>query len=71
MKEQSLDYNLTAREKEIGAYLLNGMSSKIIAHKLGLSIHTIELYRKQIKLRLGCKNACQLGSLLTQLLINK
>ena len=71
MKQQMLHYNLTAREKEIGACLLNGMSSKAIATKLEISMHTVEIYRKNIRLKLGCKNSCQLGSLLTQLFINK
>ena len=71
MEQQILDHNLTTREKEIGECLLKGMSSKLIAKKLGISIHTVEIYRKNIRLRLGCKNSCQLGFLLSKLLINK
>jgi DNA-binding NarL/FixJ family response regulator len=52
MTEQPLDL-LTPRQREILQLVAEGGSTKEIAHRLGLSVKTIEAHRSQIMERLG------------------
>lgn len=47
---------LTPRESEIVAHLVNGDPNKIIAHKLGISVRTVETHRAHIMTKLGAKS---------------
>jgi len=51
---------LTARELEVVALVRDGIPSKQIASRLGLSIKTIEVHRSHISKKLGAKSAAQL-----------
>ena len=57
---------LTARELEIAMLVRDGIPSKQIASRLGLSIKTIEVHRSHISKKLGAKSAAQLLFLLSQ-----
>lgn len=50
----------TKREKEIMSYIIHGVTSKEIAQKLHLSIHTINAHRKNILQKSGCKTVAEL-----------
>ena len=50
-----LNHNLTDREKEIGACLIDGMSIKDISNKLKISKYTIEIHRRNINLKFLAK----------------
>ena len=51
---------LTPREQEVVALIRDGIPSKQIASRLGLSIKTIEVHRSHISKKLGAKSAAQL-----------
>ena len=46
--EQSPDYNLTPREKEVLACIVEGLSYKMVADKLGISYFTVNAHIKKI-----------------------
>jgi len=58
---------LTARQLEIAMLVREGILSKQIASRLGLSIKTIEVHRNHISKKLGAKSAAQLLHILSQL----
>ena len=58
---------LTARELEIAMLVHDGLLSKQIASRLGLSIKTIEVHRSNVSKKLGAKSAAQLLNLLSQM----
>jgi len=51
---------LTAREQEVVAYIRDGVPSKQIATRLGLSIKTIEVHRSHISRKLGARSGAEL-----------
>jgi DNA-binding NarL/FixJ family response regulator len=51
---------LTAKEKQVIRYLMEGFSSKEIAAKLGVSPRTIETHRANILSKFGLKNTTEL-----------
>lgn len=50
---------LTDREKEILALIRDGHPSKIIAHRLGISIHTVNRHRQNILSKLSVGNSIE------------
>jgi two-component system, LuxR family, response regulator FixJ len=46
---------LTPRQRQVLAGIVDGRSSKIIAHTLNLSVRTVEAYRAQILVKLGAR----------------
>lgn len=56
--------NLTPREREIFAAMGEGLTSKEIARRLGLSFRSVETYRLRMLRRLGARNSAQLFQLL-------
>lgn len=57
--EMSLD-QLTNRELEILELLGQGLSTRIIADRLFLSVNTVDSYRERIKRKLGLRNSAEL-----------
>jgi DNA-binding NarL/FixJ family response regulator len=51
---------LTARELQVLEHLKNGRSTKQIAAALGISARTVDLYRAQIKKKLGLRTSAEL-----------
>ncbi|MFK7899354.1 MAG: response regulator [Cyclobacteriaceae bacterium] len=54
------DSVLSRREREILALIVNGLNSKEIAEKLGLSVRTVEVHRFNMMKKLEVKNAVEL-----------
>lgn len=65
-----LEHNLTSREKEIAECLIKGMSIKEISKSLNISVYTVQIHRRNIKIRLNAKNPHQVGFLLGKLINN-
>lgn len=51
--------NLTARETQVAALLVEGRSNKWIGDALGLSMRTVEVHAASICKKLGVKNRVQ------------
>jgi DNA-binding NarL/FixJ family response regulator len=58
--ETAADDGLTERQKEILVLLAGGMSSKEIAHQLGLSPKTVDVHRARIMERLAVRDVASL-----------
>jgi len=54
--------NLTPREREISAHVVNGLSCKEIARKLSISHRTVEVHRSRLMKKLQAKNSAELVS---------
>ncbi len=54
------DSQLTAREHEVLQQIADGQSNKQIAHKLALSVRTVETHRLNIKRKLGIEGQAKL-----------
>lgn len=52
--------HLSAREKEVLAYVVKGFSNKEISESIFLSENTVKTYRKRLMLKIGAKNAADL-----------
>lgn len=50
---------LTAREREVLNGLLSGLSNKLIADRLGISLRTVEMHRGNMMDRLGVDNLAE------------
>ena len=48
--------SLTKRETEVIEVLIEGVSNKVAAYRLGLSIRTVEMHRRNTLLKLGVKS---------------
>jgi DNA-binding CsgD family transcriptional regulator len=51
---------LTKRESEVLGLVVKGLSSKEIANKLFLSMHTVLNHRKNLRRKTDCHNTAQL-----------
>lgn len=51
---------LSLREREIVRLLAKGLSSKKIAYKLGISVHTVDTHRRNMLRKTGSTNTAQL-----------
>lgn len=60
LRKKSEQTGLTLREKEIISLLEKDLSNKEIAHKLNISVRTVETHRKNILLKTGCNNLLSL-----------
>jgi len=58
---------LTAKEREVARYIVNGHTSKEIAQSLGISPRTVEVHRGAIMKKLGVRNAAELVAGLREL----
>ncbi|MBL8101129.1 MAG: response regulator transcription factor [Anaerolineales bacterium] len=59
------------REKEVTTYLLEGKSNKQIAHKLGVSVRTVEFHLSNIYARLNTRSRTEAVIKLTELNLRK
>lgn len=50
---------LSRRERETLQGLVDGMSNKAVAHKLGISVRTVEMHRSNLMDRLGVKSVAE------------
>lgn len=50
---------LTPREREVLVSFVDGAPNKVVAHNLGLSVRTIEVYRSNMLKKLGVKSLTQ------------
>ena len=57
---------LTARELDVGRWMLSGCSSKEIARKLEISVETVKVHKKHIYSKLGIKSQSELFSIFLQ-----
>jgi len=55
------NYELSTREIEVLIEIANGLSSKEIANKLNISVHTVNTHRKNITHKTGIKSLAGLG----------
>ena len=55
---------LTSAEQRVGDLLQEGLSNKAIAHRLVLSIRTVESHISSALAKTGCENRVQLALLL-------
>ena len=51
---------LTAREREVAAYLMDGLTSKQIGKTLGISHRTVEIYRARLMRKYGARTTADL-----------
>ena len=51
---------LTAREREVAAHLMEGLTSKTIGRALGISHRTVEIYRARLMRKYGASTAADL-----------
>ncbi|WNJ17843.1 response regulator transcription factor [Pontibacter sp. G13] len=56
------DFQLTKRQKEILALVVNGMSNKEIAEHLDKSVRTVEAHRFSLMKKMGVKNLLELSN---------
>ncbi len=50
---------LTERERQVFQGLARGLSNKLIAHRLGISIRTVEMHRANLMNRLECQSVAE------------
>jgi DNA-binding CsgD family transcriptional regulator len=62
-----LENNLNETEKEIGVYLIDGLSTKEIANKLRMPASKVKMHIKNIRVLLNAENVYQVGALLYRL----
>lgn len=55
--------SLSAREQDVIAILLEGASNKLAAHRLDLSVRTVEMHRKNAHIKLGVKSMAEVVTL--------
>ena len=51
---------LTPRERQVLAYITDGVSNKLAGRRLGISPRTIEVHRAHIMVKLGARNTADL-----------
>jgi PAS domain S-box-containing protein len=52
--------DLTAREREVAAYVIEGLTSKQMARELGISHRTVEIYRARLMRKYGAHTTADL-----------
>jgi PAS domain S-box-containing protein len=62
---RALKVDFTAREREIAALLIDGLTSKLIGRRLGICPRTVDVYRARLMRKTGAANT---GELVNKLL---
>ncbi|MBN9408415.1 MAG: PAS and helix-turn-helix domain-containing protein [Burkholderiaceae bacterium] len=62
---RSVKAELTGREREVAAHLMDGLTSKEIGRALGISHRTVEIYRARLMRKYGATGAADLARRLT------
>lgn len=57
------EYNISNKEKVVLKHIVNGLNSREIAEKLGLSVRTVDNHRAHIMKKTGVKNSIELVKL--------
>ncbi len=57
---RALKVDFTAREREIAALLIEGLTSKLIGRRLGISPRTVDVYRARLMRKLGAASTAEL-----------
>ena len=52
--------SITSRQKEVLELLSLGFSTKEIADRMGISFHTVESHRKNLRFKFAAKNSTEL-----------
>ena len=55
-----LNVDFTAREREIAALLIDGLTSKLIGKRLGICPRTVDVYRARLMRKLGAASTAEL-----------
>ena len=55
-----LKVDFTAREREIAALLIEGLTSKLIGKRLGISPRTVDVYRTRLMRKVGASGTAEL-----------
>ena len=50
---------LTGRERQVFQGMARGLSNKLIAHRLGISVRTVEMHRANLMDRLECESVAE------------
>ena len=58
--KRSLKLDFTAREREIAALLIEGLTSKMVGKKLGISPRTVDVYRARLMRKVGASTTAEL-----------
>ncbi|MBP6764244.1 MAG: PAS and helix-turn-helix domain-containing protein [Rubrivivax sp.] len=66
--KRALKFELTPREREIAALLIDGLTSKLVGKRLGISPRTVDVYRARLMRKTG---AATTPELVTRLLSGK
>lgn len=54
------DGSISPREREIVTLVADGYSNKLMAHKLGITVKTVETHRREAKRKLGVRSTAHL-----------
>ena len=57
---RQLSVDLTAREREVAALLIEGLTSKLIGKRLGISPRTVDVYRARLMKKYRCATTPEL-----------
>ncbi len=58
--KRSLKLDFTPREREIAALLIEGLTSKMVGKKLGISPRTVDVYRARLMRKVGASTTAEL-----------
>ena len=58
--KRALKYELTPREREIAALLIEGLTSKGVGRRLGISPRTVDVYRARLMRKTGAATTPEL-----------
>lgn len=61
------DASFTPRERQVLCQLPGGATYQVIAHRLGISTHTVDTYMRRLRTKTGATNRTQLAVLAVQL----